>query len=114
MFTPHKSGNQPQQSENLLVTAVNELERGHVTDNTVAFLNSVNRHLPNEQLQQAIHLFVRNVDVDLFNYDRIKKVNSQLYAFKSEDEELGDYLHKISAPKYLGVKVGIPMMLLVN
>ena len=45
------------QSETLLVTAVNELERGHVTDNTVTFLNSLNRHLPNEQLQQAIHLF---------------------------------------------------------
>jgi len=102
------------QSENLLVSAVNELERGHVTDNTVAFLNSVNRPLPNEQLQQAIHLFARNVDVDLFNYDRIEKVNSQLYTFKSEDEGLGDYLQKILAPKFLGVKVGIPVMLLVN
>lgn len=64
--------------------------------------------MSNEQLQQAIHLFARNVDVDLFNYDRIEKVNSKLYTFKSEDEGLGDYLQNILAPKFL------PVMLLVN
>ncbi|XP_071176509.1 uncharacterized protein [Mytilus edulis] len=102
------------QSETLLVTAVNELERGTISENTVAFLNSLHRPLQDDHLEKAVHLFARNVDVDLFNYERIQKIPSQLYVYQSDDEGSCDFLQKILAPKYLGIKVGIPVMLLVN
>jgi hypothetical protein len=65
-------------------------------------------------LNEAIHLFARNADVDLFNHDKIQKIPFQLYVFQSEDEGSTDFLKKIPAPKFLEIKIGVPVMLLIN
>ncbi|CAC5370346.1 PIF1 [Mytilus coruscus] len=88
------------QSETLLVTAVNEFERETISENTIAFLNSLHRPLNDKNLEKAVHLFARNVDVDLFNYERIQKIPSQLYVYQADDEGR--------------IKIGIPVILLVN
>ena len=102
------------QSESLLLQAVNDLEQGKLSEKTVAFVNSLNRPLKNPFLEKAIYLFARNIEVDLFNYEKIQSIQSQLYVFQSEDEGSNDFLQKILAPKYLGLKIGVPVMLLVN
>ncbi|CAG2254811.1 unnamed protein product [Mytilus edulis] len=101
------------QSETLLVTSVNELECGTISENTVAFFNSLHRPLQDEHLGKAVHLFARNVDVDLFNYERIQKFHLN-YMCISQMMKAVVIFTKILAPKYLGIKVGIPVMLLVN
>ena len=102
------------QSDIMLVTAVSELERGRLTPDSIAFLNSLTRPLPDHLLEKAFHLFARNIDVDLFNFDKIQKLPTQLYVFTSEDEGDTCFLEKFLAPKNLGLKIGIPVMLLVN
>jgi hypothetical protein len=85
----------------LLVNAVNELARGLPSETTIQFIKSLSRPLQDDILNEAIHLFARNADVDLFNYDKIQKIPSQLYIymFQSEDEGSTDFLKKILAPK---------------
>jgi hypothetical protein len=37
-----------------------------------------------------------------------------MYVFRSEDEGDFHYINKFLAPKYLGLEIGCPVMLLVN
>lgn len=55
---------------------------------------SLSRPLQDDILNEAIHLFARNADVDLFNHDKIQKIPSQLHVFQSEDEGSTDFLKK--------------------
>ena len=100
----------------MLVNAVNELARGLPSETTIQFIKSLSRPLQDDILNEAIHLFARNADVDLFNYDKIQKIPSQLYIymFQSEDEGSTDFLKKILAPKFFGIKIGVPVILLIN
>jgi hypothetical protein len=45
---------------------------------------------------------------------KYKKIPSQLYVFQSEDEGSTDFLKQIPAPKFLEIKIGVPVMLLIN
>jgi hypothetical protein len=38
----------------------------------------------------------------------------QMFVFRSEDEGDFHYINKFLAPKYLGLEIGCPVMLLVN
>lgn len=53
------------QSDTTLIKCINELEVGDPSDESVAFLKSLDRPLLNEE--KCIHLFARNYDVNLFN-----------------------------------------------
>lgn len=100
------------QSETDLIKCVNELELGEPTDESIAFLKSLDRPLPNED--QCVNLFARNYDVDVFNYNKIQNLPGELKLYKAKDEGSEHYLQKFMAPKNLGLKLGCPVMLLKN
>lgn len=92
------------QSDTTLIKCINALEKGNVSDEDVAFINSLSRSLENEE--NCVHLFSRNIDVDIHNYTKIQTVAGELKIYKSVDEGSNYYLDKFLAPKNLGLKVG--------
>ncbi|XP_061167824.1 uncharacterized protein LOC133176769 [Saccostrea echinata] len=100
------------QSDTTLIKCINELEIGDPSDESVAFLKSLDRPLPSEE--ECIHLFARNYDVDIFNYNKLQNLPGELKLYKSRDEGSNHYLSKFLAPKNLGLKVGCPVMLVRN
>lgn len=79
---------------------------------SVAFLKSLDRPLLNEE--KCIHLFARNYDVNLFNYNNLQNLPGELKIFKAKDEGSKHYLNKFLAPKNLVLKTGCPVMLVRN
>lgn len=100
------------QSETALIQCINELGMGEPSDASVAFLKSLDRPLPNEE--ECVNLFARNLDVDVFNYNKLQKLTGELKVYKASDEGSEHYLSKFLAPKHLGVKVGCPVILVKN
>ena len=100
------------QSDRTLIKCINELEVGDPSDESIAFLKSLDRPLPNEE--ECIHLFARNYDVDIFNYNKLQNLPGELKIYKARDEGSCHYLNKFLAPKNLGLKVGCPVMLVRN
>ncbi|VDI51475.1 ATP-dependent DNA helicase PIF1 [Mytilus galloprovincialis] len=90
------------QSETALIQCINALEKGEVSNENVAFLNSLDRPLPNEDT--AVHLYARNYDVDIFNYNKLQQLQGDLKTYKSTDVGSDFYLRKFLAPKNLGLK----------
>jgi hypothetical protein len=80
------------------------LEKGNVSDEDVAFINSLSRSLENDE--NCVHPFWRNIDVDIHNYTKIQTVADELKIYKSVDEGSNYYLDKFLAPTNLGLKVG--------
>ena len=91
-------------SDTTLIKCINALEKGNVSDEDVAFINSLSRSLENEE--NCVHLSSRNIDVDMHNYTQIQTVAGELKIYKSVDEGSNYYLDKFLAPKNLGLKVG--------
>ena len=102
------------QEETDLITAVNEMEQGLPSQTTVAFLNSLSRPLAPERTLNAVYLFARNIDVMLFNYNKLNSFNGDLHTFRSEDSGDSKLCDQFLAPRYFGVKIGCPVMLLIN
>ena len=102
------------QSENHLIDAINELERGFPSGKTNDLLKNLSRPLNPTVEYKAKRLFARNRDVDLHNYRELKKVDNPLHVFEATDYGDRHYLNKILAPKRLGIKVDSPVMLLRN
>lgn len=100
------------QSDTTLIKCINELEVGDPSDESVAFLKSLDRPLLNEE--KCIHLFARNYDVNLFNYNNLQNLPGELKIFKAKDEGSEHYLNKFLAPKNLVLKTGCPVMLVRN
>lgn len=73
---------------------------------------TLDRPLLNEE--KYIHLFARNDDVDLFNYNNLQNLPGELKLFKAKDERSEHYLNKFLAAKNLGLKTGCPVMLVRN
>ena len=83
------------QSDNHLIQAINELERGLPSEQTNKLLTNKCRPLnPN-----AIRLFARNTDVDLYNYPRLQELDNPLDVFESNDCGDNYYLNTMLAPK---------------
>lgn len=51
-----------------LIDCVNDLEMDDISDNSVAFLNSLNRPIQNDE---DIIQLARNLEVDFFNYNKL-------------------------------------------
>ena len=100
------------QSEAELIKCINNLELGNPSEETIAFLNSLDRPLPNEN--EATQLFARNFDVDIFNYYKIQNLPGEMKTYRATDEGSEYYLRKFLAPKNLGLKVGCKVMLVRN
>ncbi|XP_060065940.1 LOW QUALITY PROTEIN: uncharacterized protein LOC132546245 [Ylistrum balloti] len=100
------------QDDTNLIKCINALEKGELDDESLAFLNSLDTPLENED--SSLHLFARNLDVDSFNYSQLEKLSGELKIYKSTDEGFNYYLGKFLAPKNLGLKAGCPVMLVKN
>lgn len=100
------------QDEQNLITCINELEVGDPSDDSVAFLHSLNRPLQDEG--SSVQLFARNIDVDMFNYNKLNQLQGELKVYHSADEGYEYYINKFLAPKNLGLKEGCPVMLIRN
>ncbi|WP_143556154.1 hypothetical protein, partial [Solemya velum gill symbiont] len=101
-----------QQSETNLINCINELEKGEISNESLELINSLSR--PMNEEDSCVQLFARNVDVDLFNYNKLLNLTGELKVYKAHDEGDQHYLSKMIAPKNLGLKVGCPVMLLKN
>ncbi|CAC5394981.1 PIF1 [Mytilus coruscus] len=78
----------------------------------LAFLNSLNR--PTENEKNAVQLFARNLDVDLFNYNKLQSMPGKLKVYKAQDQGSEHYLNRTLAPKNLGIKHDCNTMLVKN
>ncbi|KAE8741450.1 hypothetical protein FOCC_FOCC013050 [Frankliniella occidentalis] len=67
--------------------ALKHLARGTLTENDIRLLKSRTfRQLPQDRsLKNAIHLFARNVDVDSYNQEAIKKIDNPQYICTASD-----------------------------
>ena len=102
------------QCDTMLINAINELERGTPSPPTVAFINSLSRPLSEDMEHNSVYLFARNIDVDLLNHDKEPGLPGHMFVFRSEDEGDFHYINKFLALRNLGLKIGCPVMLLVN
>jgi ATP-dependent DNA helicase PIF1 len=64
------------QSDSDLITCINELETGNLSDTSVAFLYSLSRPIRNQD--EAVQLFARNFDVDVFNHKKVQHMSGEL------------------------------------
>ncbi|CAC5417898.1 unnamed protein product [Mytilus coruscus] len=74
------------QSETALIQCINALEKGELSNENVAFLNSLDRPLQNED--KVVHLYARNYDVDIFNYNKIQKLQGELKTYQANIVDL--------------------------
>ena len=99
----------------LLCNAVSELEKGEPSELTNQFINSLSREVDPPVDENIVKLFARNLDVDLYNYEQLETIHAYpLHIFNATDEGDTHYLNKMLAPKHLGIKVSVPVMLLMN
>ena len=58
------------QQESALAEAVNELEKGTPSQQTINFVLSLSRPIAGTFQEKKVTLFARNLDVDLYNYNK--------------------------------------------
>lgn len=91
------------QTEVDLIRAVNEISRGELSPATSQLLKDLSRPLRADST--PLKLMSRNIDVDVFNADRIEKFPGQPKIYKSHDTGSLHCLRKIRAPRNLVLKV---------
>jgi hypothetical protein len=100
------------QTEEDLIQAVSELETGQVSETTAALLRSLDRSLPSDST--PVHLFARNFDVDVMNYEQLESMPGDCQFYTSKQSGDSHYLNKMTVQKVLRLKVGCPVILLKN
>lgn len=113
-FFPHKINLNiiHRQDEPNLIKCVNELEIGTPSDETVAFQNSLDRPLENED--DCVHLFAKKIDVDMIIYTKLQQIPGELKIYKSKDKGSEYYSNRFPVSKTLGLKIGFPVMITKN
>ena len=72
------------QVEGHLVTAVNEMERGELSPQTIDYVKSLERDIPVND--DTTFLFSSNLKCNLFNHDRLKALPGEAKIYHSVDE----------------------------
>ena len=96
----------------MLIKTINELETGDLSDDGNAFLKSMDRPILNEE--SSVHLFARNLEVDVYNYHKLQSLEGEMKVYHSQDEGSQHYLNKFVAQNNLGLKINCPVMLIRN
>ena len=73
------------QTEMDLIKAINELCDGRPTQDTVKLIKPLKR--PIQSTEQTVHMFGNNLDVKMFNHDRLDKVPGPPKNYISEDSD---------------------------
>ena len=85
-----------------------------MSDECVTFLESLSTPLSQEKSATAIHIFVKNLEADMYNFVKLGELPGKMPSFASEDESSHHYLNKMLAPKNLGLKPSCSVILLIN
>ena len=96
-----------------LISAIHELASGEMSDFTIGLLESFSRPLP-PQGDIPIHLFARNFDVDLKNFDYLNELPGIEKVYTAESTGPVKYSSHFQAPKHLVFKQNCKVMLLTN
>ena len=103
------------QADGMLSRAINELERGSVSDDTTSLLKGLHRplQLPVNQ-SRAIHLFGTNFEVDCFNLEHLDATDGEQKCYKAVDSGSVANLKNMKNKKILRLKVDSPVVLVKN
>ena len=95
-----------------LIKVIDECSRGCPSKATSEFLTSLDRP---QYATDSVHLYNENADVNVHNQEVIKQMPGLLKVYTATNE-YGEkkYLHKISAPQKLHLKVDCRVMCLIN
>ena len=91
---------------------MNEIKSETPSEETSEYVKSLERDIGEHE--GTVHLFATNFKANLYNHDKLKFLPGQVKLFHSKDESDSYYLQKFQAPKVLGLKIGCPVMLVVN
>ena len=97
------------QTEPDLIKCINECATGLVSDGTINFIL-----LARPLSDDAVQLFARNIDADVFNYRKLNSLPGEMTHYDAVDEGSKHHLNKFLAPKHIRLKVGCPVILLKN
>ena len=100
------------QEEAQLISAINQLADGVISEDTSTFLNTLSRPLPSNV--NPFYLFAHNYDVDITCHDFLYELQGYEHTYKAQDTGNVKLLCKSPVPKYLVVKVGCKVMLVTN
>ena len=100
------------QLDGQLITSVNEIERGEPSQQTIDYVKSLERGIPVSD--KTMFLFSTKLKANLYNHDRLKAMPGETKIYRSNDEGDSYNLNKFQAPKVLGLRIGCPVMLVVN
>ena len=95
------------QEEPMLITAIQLLATGHVTNQTIAFIKSLNKPGPDHWHN---HTFLQLIATKKI----LKTVSGEENTYHSVDEVPSKHLDSMVVPKVLKVKISSKVMLLVN
>jgi hypothetical protein len=91
---------------------VTSLENGNISLDTINYIKNLERNI--QVKENTLHLFARHCKTTLFNHDKLQLFPGTVKIFESQDEGDSHHLQRFQAPKRLGLKVGCPVMLVVN
>lgn len=101
------------QSDGDMITTLNELRMGHVTENGLRTLEPCF----GRKLQDAVKLFPRRVDVERVNTEHLNRLDGPTHVFKCTDTGVAPYVNQLKdcmAPDVLNLRVGAFVMLVRN
>ena len=100
------------QADSQLITCVNEIERGEPSPETIEYVKTLERDIPEND--RTMHLFSANFKARLYKHDKLQALPGTVKVYRSSDEGDSFYLNKFQAPIILGLKIGCPVMLIIN
>lgn len=102
------------QNEMQLIAAIAECSMGILSEDTIQFMETLKRPLPDSEAELCTMLFSTNEQVDDYNRVKILDFPGELYQFSSTDSGEISCLNKIIVPKCLWLKIGAPVILMRN
>ena len=100
------------QSEEQLITAIQETARGNVSEATDLLIRSLERPLPVHV--ESIKLFATNYRAQIHNHEQLKVLKTDQRTYMAVDVGSPKYLKRILALQRVAFKVGCKVMLLRN
>ena len=95
-----------------MIKAINKLCDGMPSKETVTLLKFLSRPVPVNP--QTVFVFGTNLDVDMFNHDKLEKLPGEKRTYKSEDSDDRKILRNCGAPMALALKLNCKVLITQN
>lgn len=100
------------QSEKEFTQAINELCEGGVSQQSIDLMKFLSRPLsPNAD---PVYIFGTNLDIDVFNYDKLGAIPGPAKIYHAVDDGDRKYLRRCAAPKHLALKLKCKVLVTRN